>query len=578
MKKNTILRMVGYLTKYRGLLIGSFIGALLFVPLALLGPVFIGRAIDAIVGKDNVDFNTALINIVLLLAVMLASCILQWLMLVCTRKLSAYAAQEMRRQAFDRLQDVPLSRIDMQAHGDIVSRLVNDVDAVGEGLLQGLTQFFPSIVTIVATVALMLYLDVRIALVVILVTPLSVIFAKVITGRTSGLFKKQMNTQGDSSGYIGEMVANQEVVRAFGYEEESEKEYSALNKSFADAYYKATFYSSVVNPGTRLVNAIVYAAAGIFGAIIAISGGISIGGISAFLAYANQYTKPFNEISAVFTQLQAAVAGAERVFTIIDWPVQTPDKTDAVTLQNCEGDVEAKDVFFSYTPTTKLIQNFNMHAAKGQRIALVGPTGCGKTTLINLLMRFYEVDSGIISVDGTPIDNIKRNALRSLYGMVLQETWLQKASVRDNIAYAKPGASIEEVTEAAKAAYAHHFIMRLPQGYDTILDTGGGNLSAGQKQLLCIARIMLAKPDMLILDEATSSIDTRTELLIQKALEKLMAGHTSFIVAHRLSTIQNADIILVMRDGKIIESGNHAHLLAQNGFYANLYNSQFNVK
>lgn len=578
MKTGVLKRMLGYLTAYKLLLAGIFFSALLFVPLSLLGPVFIGRAIDAIVGPQNVDFESVAINLAWLAGTAALAAACQWFMQICTRKISAYVAQDMRREAFGRLHEVPLKVIDSHPHGDIASRLVNDADAIGEGFLQGLTQLFPGVITIVATIILMLMLNVPIAIMVILATPLSIIFARLVTRRTGKMFTLQSVAQGQVSGYVGEMVTNQNIVSVFGYEAAAKDEFETFNENYYKANFKATLYASLINPGARFVNALVYAAVAVFGALLALAGGITVGGISAFLAYANQYTKPFNEVTAVLTQLQGAVAGARRLFEVIDWQPEAPDAPDAADLQGCQGRVEAKAVDFSYSPTKPFIENLDFEARPGQRIALVGPTGCGKTTIINLLMRFFEVNAGEIQVDGMPIVAIKRNSLRGLYGMVLQDTWLKKGTVKENIAYANPKASDDEVLEAAKAAYAHGFIKRLPQGYNTEIESGGGNLSAGQKQLLCIARIMLAKPDMLILDEATSSIDTRTEMLIQKALEKLMRGHTSFIVAHRLSTIQNADAILVMDAGRIVERGTHEQLLAQNGFYAKLYNSQFNVE
>lgn len=576
--KVPLRRIVQYVLPYKKLLIGSFAGALLSVPLALVGPVFIGRAIDAIIAPGNVNFNEVFTNLLIFGVAMALAAVLQWAMQVCTRKISALAAQQMRHEAFSRINETPLKQIDTTPHGDLVNRLVNDADAVSEGLLQGLTQFIPGVIAILSTLVLMLMLDVPLALLVIVITPLSVLFARVVVRRTGNLFFKQSVAQGKMSGFVGEMVTNISLLRAFGAEANSELEFEETNEDYFSANFKATVYSSTINPGTRFINAVVYAAVGAFGALIAVQGGITVGGVSAFLAYANQYTKPFNEISAVTTQLQSAIAGAQRLFEVIDWQLEAPDIPGALAPQNCKGKVEAEDVYFSYTPNRPLIQNFTTTAQPGQRIALVGPTGCGKTTIINLLMRFYEVNRGRICVDDVPILNMQRNALRGLYGMVLQDTWLKQATVRENIAYGRPGASHDEVLEAAKAAYAHGFIKQLPNGYDTVIQTGGGNLSAGQKQLLCIARIMLAKPDMLILDEATSSIDTRTEMLIQKALGKLMQGHTSFIVAHRLSTIQNADTILVMESGRIIEQGNHETLLAKNGFYARLYNSQFSTE
>lgn len=578
MNNPTVSRMVQYILRYKKLMAGAVAGALLSVPLGLLGPVLVGRAVDGIIGQGYVDFALVLQTLVLLGVSAGGAALLQWLMLVCTRKISANAAQDMRREAFENLSKVPLARIDTHRHGDIVSRLVNDADAVSEGFLQALSQLVPGIVTIVATIIVMLLLNVPIALVVIVATPLSIVFARFVASRTSKMFRAQTQAQGLMSGYINEIVNNQSLVRSMGSEKLAEQAFAGLADEYYDANFKATFYSSVSNPGTRFVNALVYSAVGVFGAFYAMAGHITIGGLSVFLSYANQYTKPFNEVTSVLTQMQSAVASAERLFEVMDWQPQPADAEGAIAPAHCEGKVLAQDVYFAYTPSRPLIRGFDLHVKPGQRIALVGPTGCGKTTLINLLMRFYEVDSGEISVDGVPIQGMQRNALRRLYGMVLQETWLKMATVRENIAYACPSATQQEVEQAAKAAYAHSFIKRLPQGYDTVITPGGGNLSAGQKQLLCIARIMLAKPDMLILDEATSSIDTRTEMRIQKALERLMVGHTSFIVAHRLSTIQNADSIVVMNAGRIVEKGTHQQLLQANGFYAKLYASQFKVE
>lgn len=575
MRKTVLARMLQYIKPHKLLLLGAFLSALLSVPLSLFAPILIGSAIDSIIGAGKVDFN-AIQPILLLLAVtVLGAGFLQWVMQVCTRNLSVVAAQEMRQQAFDSMNKAPIKQIDTHIHGDVVSRLVNDADAVAEGLLQGLTQLFPGVVTIVATIGLMMTLNKVIAIVVIVVTPLSIIFSRIVARRTSQMFRQQSVAQGDLSGFVGEMVQNQLLIRSFGYEEESVKEFEKYSETYFNTNFKATFYSSISNPGTRFINALVYAAVGVFGALLALSGGISVGGLSAFLSYANQYTKPFNDVSAVLTQIQGAFASAERLFEIIDWLPEQGDQPESISMESCQGDVRLCNVNFSYQPDRPLIQDFTLHAKPGRRIALVGPTGCGKTTIINLLMRYYEIDSGTLFVDDKEIQSIRRSSLRGLYGMVLQETWLKQATVRENIAYACPDAAIGEVMEAAKAAYAHNFILGLPNGYDTVLESGGNNLSAGQKQLLCIARIMLAKPDMLILDEATSSIDTRTEMLIQKALEKLMQGHTSFIVAHRLSTIQNADCILVMKSGRIVEQGNHQELLERNGFYATLYKSQF---
>lgn len=576
--KSTLGRLAGYITPYKFLFILSIVCALLYVPLGLIGPIFIGRAIDVIIGKDNVDFQIVFLNLLLLGITGTLSAFFQWLVQVCAREISAKASQDIRKNAFDRVNEVPLKTIDSWKHGDIVSRLVNDADAVAEGLLQGLTQLFPGLVTIVTTLIFMFLLNVPIALIVVILTPISIIFAKAVVSKTGGLFMQQSVAQGKLSGFVGENVTNQSLLRFFDAEERSSEEFAEINQEYYKANFLATVYSSIINPATRLINWLVYIAVGIFGSIIAVGGGISVGGVSAFLTYANQYSKPFNEISAVTTQLQSAFAGARRLFQVIDTPAEKPDEINALTPTSCQGNVRADKVEFSYAPSRPLIRDFTIDVKSGQRVALVGPTGCGKTTIINLLMRFYEVNSGTLYVDETPITEMKRNSLRGLYGMVLQETWLKRGTVRENITYGKPDASMDEVIEAAKSAYAHNFIKRLPNGYDTVIETGGGNLSAGQKQLLCIARIMLVKPDMLILDEATSSIDTRTEMLIQKALNKLMSGRTSFVVAHRLSTIQNADIILVMKDGEIIEQGTHDELLIQKGFYFNLYNSQFVIE
>lgn len=575
MKKRVVGRMLDYLRPYRGLLALAFAAALLSVPLGLLAPVLIGQAVDAIIAPGNVDFAAIARTLVWLALAVLGASGLGWLMQVLTRKISARASQDMRREAFAKINAAPLSRIDTHRHGDLVSRLVNDADAVSEGYLQAISQLLPGVVTIVATVIVMCVLNLWIALVVIVVTPLSILFARYVGVRTSRYFRQQGDAQGSLSGYINEMVGNQPIVQAMGFEEQSAEEFAELTDAYYEANFKATFYSSVINPGTRFVNAIVYAAVAVFGALYALSGGITIGGLSAFLSYANQYTRPFNEVTAVLTQMQSAIASAGRLFEVIDWETERPDTPDAVELRHAQGHVTAEEVYFSYTPDKPLIRDFTMEAQPGQRVALVGPTGCGKTTLINLLMRFYEIDSGEIAVDGQPIDRIRRNALRGRYGMVLQDTWLKQVTVRENIAYARPDATEDEIIAAARTALAHSFIKRLPNGYDTVLDAGGSNLSAGQRQLLCIARIVLARPDMLILDEATSSIDTRTEIAIQRAMEGLMQGHTSFIVAHRLSTIQNADIILVMRDGQVIERGTHAALLEAGGFYAELFESQF---
>lgn len=577
MQKNTVRRLVGYVMPYKMNLLLSILGALIHVICTLLIPVIIGKAIDYIIGVGQVDFASVRFLLILLALSAIGAAVFQRIMLVCTRNISALAAQKIRQDAFESINISPLKTIDTHSHGDIVSRLVNDADAISEGLLQALTQLFPGVVTIIATIALMLMLNVGIALLVIFATPLSIIFARFIGSRTVRFFLEQSVAQGRMGGYVNEMISNRTLVASLGYEKTSEEEFNSINDEYYEGNFKATFYSSISNPGTRFVNALVYAAVGLLGALTAIGGGITVGSLSAFLSYANQYTKPFNEITSVLTQIQAAFASAKRLFEIVDWEHEHEDASNEVDPQTCEGMVKVQNVFFSYTKDNPLIHDLNLEARPGMHFALVGPTGCGKTTLINLLMRFYDIDSGEISIDGIPIREIKRSSLRGLYGMVLQDSWLKQATVRENIAYGRPDADIREIKEAAKLAYAHNFIMRLPKGYDTVLQSGGGNLSEGQKQLISIARIMLAKPKMLILDEATSSIDTRTEMLIQRALEKLMEGRTSFIVAHRLSTIQNADCILLMQAGRVVERGTHKELLEQNGFYARLYNSQFSI-
>lgn len=574
-QKGTISRLLSHCLHYRGVMLSAVLCAVVSVPLGLLGPIYIGRAIDAILGTGNVDFEIVLRNLLFLLVSILLSCLLQWVMQYCTRQVSAKVAQDMRQAAFRKISRAPIVQIDRTAQGDLVSRLVNDAEAVSEGVLQALTQLIPGIVTIVATIVLMFSLHVGIALLVVILTPVSMLFAQFIASRTGHNFRKQSASQGELSSLVNETVSNQALMRAFCAERQMQKSFEQASAEFQTAYYKATFYSSIVNPGTRLINAMVYAAVGVCGVLSVLRGGITVGGVSVFLTYANQYTKPFNEVSAVLTQIQAAFAGAARLFECMDWEEEQTDAREAKPLGQCTGKVDANAVAFSYHKSRPLIRDFEMHAKPGMKIALVGPTGCGKTTIINLLMRFYEIDAGKIQVDDAEIHQITRDSLRRTYGMVLQDSWLKGTNVAKNIAYARPDATRAEVEQAARAAYAHGFISRLPQGYDTVLQNGGDSLSEGQKQLLCIARIILARPDMLILDEATSNIDTRTEMRIQKALGTLMEGHTSFIVAHRLSTIENADVILVMRDGEIIEQGTHEMLLEQKGFYETLYRSQF---
>ena len=575
MKKQVLAQVLKYTRPYRGQLVMGCVTALLSVAFTLLGPVFIGRAVDCILGPGRIDFNGVFFWLTLLAASTLAAGAAQWALGVYTRKVSALTANDIRMAAFKNLSKLPLSYLDSHKHGDIISRMTNDTELVAEGLLQGLTQLLPGIATILGTLGIMLFLNPFIALVVVAVTPVSIWFAGFVAKRSAGFFTANSAAQGRLSGFVNEMVSGQEVVRAFGYEAECERQFADITDELYTTGLKSVFYSSITNPGTRFVNAIVYAAVGVFGAISAISGGITVGQLSSFLTYANQYTKPFNEVTGVLTQMQTALASAARLLQVIDETPEVPDAPSALTPAACEGKVDVQDVSFSYTPEVPLIQNFTLHVKPGQRVAIVGPTGCGKTTLINLLMRFYDVDRGCICVDDIPVRNMARDALRGMYGMVLQDTWLKNTTVRENIAYGRPEASQEEIQAAAKAAWAHGFIKRLPQGYDTVIAPGGGNLSAGQKQLLCIARIMLCRPQMLILDEATSNIDTRTEMLVQRAFEALMAGHTSFVVAHRLSTVRTADVILVMDAGHIVEQGTHEELLKKGGAYARLYESQF---
>lgn len=574
-QKKTLVKVMKYIKKYRMLVVLSLIFAAVTVVTTLYLPILTGNAVDLMVKKGKVDFVGLKPIVRTMLIVLVITGVAQWIMNICNNYITYHVVQDIRKDAMDRIQIVPLKYLDGHAAGDIVSRVIADADQFADGLLMGFTQAFTGVMTIIGTLGFMLWINGWITLVVILVTPLSFFVAGFIAKKSYSMFQLQSKARGEQTALIDEMIGNQRVVQAYGHEKRSLEQFDEINGRLEKYSLKATFFSSITNPATRFVNNLVYAGVGIVGAFFAIHGMLSVGRLSSFLSYANQYTKPFNEISGVITELQNAIACAARVFELMEAEPQEPDSPDAIELTQVKGAVELKNVSFSYVPEQKLIQNFNLSVKPGQRVAIVGPTGCGKTTVINLLMRFYDVNKGVIAVDGTDIRNMTRASLRSSIGMVLQETWLKDGTIRDNIIMGKPDATEEEIIAAAKATHAHSFIKRLPQGYDTVVREDGDNLSQGQKQLLCITRVMLCQPPMLILDEATSSIDTRTEIRIQRAFEKLMKGRTSFIVAHRLSTIKNADIILVMKDGDIVEQGNHESLLAQNGFYANLYNSQF---
>lgn len=573
--KAVLKRVLTHIKKYRILVILSFVCAMITVASTLYAPILTGDAIDLIVGKGLVDFDGIKDIIYTFLMVTVVTVISQWFMNIINNHITYSVVRDIRIEVFNHMEELPLSYIDSHKHGDIVSRIVSDIDQFADGLLMGFTQLFTGIVTILATLGFMIAVNVPIALVVIVLTPLSLFVASFIAKRTYHLFHQQSETRGEITALVDEMVGQQKIVQAFGYEDDALDRFEEINNRLEKDSMSATFYSSLVNPCTRFVNNLVYAAVGIIGAISAIMTGFTVGQLTCFLSYANQYTKPFNEISNVITELQNAMACAGRVFELLDETPQVPEKENAHVLTDTKGAIEIKDVNFSYVKDKTLITNLNLSVKPGMRVAIVGPTGCGKSTLINLLMRFYDVDTGAISVDGTDIRDMTRDSLRQNYGMVLQETWLKSGTIRENIAYGKPDATDEEIVQAAKLAHSDSFIRRLPQGYDTVIAEDGGNLSQGQKQLLCITRVMLLLPPMLILDEATSSIDTRTEIRIQKAFNRMMQGRTSFIVAHRLSTIREADVILVMKDGNIIEKGNHEELMAQNGFYTNLYNSQF---
>ncbi len=575
MNKNTFKRLMKYLKPYKYYLIFSMIFALISVILTLYVPILFGRAIDLIIEDRSIDFDAIIIIAKEVILVVSITAGIQWVMGLCNNKVTFHIVRDIRKDAIRKIEVLPLKYVDTKSYGDIVSRVISDVEQFSEGLLMGFTQFFTGVVMIFATLGFMLSINIKVTLIVVIITPVSLFVAKYVAGKTFKMFRLQSETRAEQTAFIDEMVQNLKVVQAFGHEKKNSEKFSEINERLEKASLDAIFYSSITNPVTRFINGVVYAGVAIMGAFLVISNGITVGGLSCFLSYANQYTKPFNEISGVITELQNAFACATRIFELIDEESEIPDKVNAYELEKAEGNIELNNVNFSYTTEKELIKNFNLSVKKGQRIAIVGPTGSGKTTLINLLMRFYDVNLGEIKVEGIDIRDMTRSSLRKNYGMVLQETWLKSATIRENIAMGKEDATEEEIINAAKATHAHSFIKRLPKGYDTVIGGDGGSLSHGQMQLLCITRIMLNLPPMLILDEATSSIDLRTEIRIQRAFNKLMTGRTSFIVAHRLSTIREADVILVMRDGNIVEQGNHEELLNQEGFYAMLYNSQF---
>ena len=572
---STLKKVLGRIARYRLNAVLSILLSAVYVGLSLYVPILAGRAIDSIIAPGSVDYAQIMLELTKIAVVAAMAALAQWLMNIINNSMTYNVVKDMRTEAFDRLMKLPLSYIDAHPYGETVSRIIADVDQFADGLLLGFSQLFTGILTIIGTLVLMLSVNAPITLAVVILTPLSLFVARFIARRTHSMFARQGEDRAEQTAFVEEMIGNQKVVQAFAHEQANEERFDEINKRLSESSLQAIFYSSITNPATRFINSLVYAAVGLTGAFAAVAGSITVGGLSAFLSYANQYTKPFNEISGVITEFQNALVCAERIFALIEEPTEEPDASDACVLDHAEGIVQANAVAFSYVADRPLIKCLDLDVKSGERVAIVGPTGCGKTTLINLLMRFYDVNVGSISVDGTDIRNITRHSLRRNYGMVLQETWLKEGTIRDNIIMGKPDATEEEIIAAAKAAHSHGFITRLPNGYDTVIGEDGGSLSQGQKQLLCITRVMLCLPPMLILDEATSSIDTRTEQHIQHAFAQLMQGRTSFIVAHRLSTIKNADMILVMKDGDIIEKGKHDELVARGGFYAALYNSQF---
>lgn len=575
MKKGVIRKVLSYIGKYKYLVLLSVVCAAASALLALYVPILVGKAIDCIVGAGNVDFASMVPYLVQIAVLVCITAILQWLMNVSNNRITFNVVRDMRNRAFSKIQVLPFSYLDSHPHGETVSRVISDADQFADGLLMGFTQLFTGVVTIIGTLAFMIYINLWIALVVVVLTPLSFFIARFIAKRTYNMFKLQSETRGEQTSFTDEMITNQKVTQAYGHKQQNQQKFDEINNRLAECSLKATFFSSITNPSTRFVNSVVYAAVALFGAIMAVKGNITVGILSSFLAYATQYTKPFNEISGVVTELQNSIACAGRLLDLIEEKEIKADTEKSIKLDNPSGKIKLENVDFSYLPDKKLIENLNIDVHSGMRVAIVGPTGCGKTTLINLLMKFYDVDAGSISVDGIDYGCINVKSLRSSFGMVLQDTWLKSGTIKENLVIGKPNASQDEIVAAAKKAHSHSFIKRLPNGYNTFIGADGGNLSQGQKQLLCITRLMLVDPPMLILDEATSSIDTRTEIKIQRAFEKLMKGKTTFIVAHRLSTVKNADLILVMNNGSVIEKGTHESLLADKGFYFNLYNSQF---
>ena len=574
-QKNVLQKVWNLIKPYSGMILLSILLAVVVVSLTLYAPILVGQGVDCIITKGRVDFVRLFSIVKVLVLVIFITGLAQWCMSLLHNKVTYYVVKDIRNQAFEHLQKLPLKYLDRESHGDILNRIVSDIDQFSDGLLMGFTQLFTGVITILGTLGFMLSIDVKITIVVVCITPLSFFVAGFIAKKTYVMFHKQSEMKGKMTSLVNEMVGNQRIVQAFGYEKKSMERFDDINTDLQKCSLDATFYSSITNPATRFINGLVYAGVGILGAVLSMRGVISVGQLSCFLSYANQYTKPFNEISGVVTEMQNALACAARVFEFLEEEEEVPDAEDAITLTEVTGAVSLNNVCFSYQKDVELIKDLNLEVKPGQRIAIVGPTGCGKSTLINLLMRFYDIDSGTIQISGKDNMQITRNSLRINFGMVLQETWLKSGTIKENIAYGNDNVSEEEIIDAAKAAHAHSFIKRMPDGYDTVISEEGGNLSQGQKQLLCIARVMLRLPSMLILDEATSSIDSRTEIKVQEAFEKMMEGRTSFVVAHRLSTIKNSDIILVMKDGNIIEQGSHEELLQQNGFYANLYQSQF---